>query len=74
MKQRTRADLLRLRVKNIKQEDNLKNKQLLYDGEVDRYRKTTAGKVRSKNVLNGLMKVRRANRVEYRRGAKVTEK
>lgn len=58
MKQRTRADLIKQRIKNNRHEDNLKNKQLLYDGEVDRYRKTTAGKVRSKNVLNGLMKVR----------------
>ncbi len=57
MKERTKADLIMWRVRTKANEESYKNKQLLYSGEVDRLRKTNAGKVRSRMVLNGLMKV-----------------
>lgn len=59
MKTRIKQDLIKMKIKSNKQEDSLKSKQQLFENEIQRQRKTNAGKIRSKNVLNGLMKVRK---------------
>lgn len=58
MKTRIKQDLIKMKIKSNLQEDSLKSKQQLFQNEIQRHRKTNAGKIRSKNVLNGLMKVR----------------
>lgn len=58
MKDRIKQDLIKMKITSNKMEDNLKNKSQLFDSEVQKTRNTNAGKIRSKNVLNGLMKVR----------------
>ncbi len=73
MKDRIKKDLIKMKIQSNRQEDSLKSKEQLFSHEIQRQRKTNAGKIRSKNVLNGLMKVAPANWVEYRTGAEELE-